>query len=276
MNIQTALAHARSQESLDPTASKDMASLLCYLLNCNQSFLYSHPETRLLEATQEKLQTLWARRLQGEPLAYLLEQWEFWSLPLQVTPATLIPRPETEILVAEVLALYAKTDCGTLLELGTGSGAISIALSIERPNLQIFALERSAEALAVAINNGKRHHCANINWQLGDWQKPPAWPPLDLLISNPPYLANDDPHLKDRALQFEPSEALIAGQTGLECYHTIAMIGRNTLKPNSHLLLEHGYQQKDALIDLLQTYGYSHMRSVIDGQGHPRVLIART
>ncbi|NKB46246.1 MAG: peptide chain release factor N(5)-glutamine methyltransferase [Legionellales bacterium] len=255
-----------------PSARLDSEILLAYVLQVNRIFLITH-EQRLLQNNElSQFNQLIERRHQGEPIAYLMGQKDFWSFTLTVTPDVLIPRPETELLVETVLALDLAQD-SHILELGTGSGAIAIALALERPNWSITATDISTAALTIAQTNAKRLHPPHdICWRHSDWFR--ALPPasFSLIVSNPPYIAEQDPHLNQGGLPFEPhSLALRAGEDGLHDLIQIIQHAPCWLKPNGYLCLEHGYQQAPHVQQFMTKIGFQAIQTLSDLAGHPRV-----
>lgn len=219
-----------------------------------------------------ELDELIARRRQGEPIAYLNSRREFWSLDLTVSPDTLIPRPETELLVERALARIPPDAAWSLADLGTGSGAIALALASERPRCRVVATDNSSAALAIARANAARLNL-RVDFRLGDWLAPLANETFEILVSNPPYIARGDPHLA--ALRHEPVPALAAGPDGLEAIRAIAAAARASLKPGGWLLLEHGYDQAAAAGELLREHGYDAVRCYVDLAGRDRVSEGR-
>ncbi|MCR9192443.1 MAG: peptide chain release factor N(5)-glutamine methyltransferase [Gammaproteobacteria bacterium] len=252
-------------------AQRDRELLLQYTLNVSRAYLYTHPESPLSSTQTTTFQHAMMQRQQGMPIAYITGQRAFWSLELDVTPDTLIPRPETEQLVEIALSALDATAPISLLDLGTGSGAIALALATERPEWHITACDRSENALTVATQNAKRLGLLNINFVLSDWLQSFSQQRFDAIISNPPYLSAEDPHLQQGDLRFEPPSALISGQSGLEALHTIIQNTYNSLNDHGILLLEHGCKQGAAVHDLLHHYGYHDIQCWQDGQGHDRV-----
>lgn len=243
--------------------------LLMQVLQVDRGFLLRESDQAAAPTIIARLEEMIAERLGGRPLAYLLGHWAFWNLELAVSPAVLIPRPDTEILVESALERLPPTFKGNILDLGTGSGAIALALARERPQARVFAVERSARALAVAQNNGQALGLS-VRWLQGDWFAPLATDlRFDLIVSNPPYIAADDPHLN--ALQDEPLEALISGPDGLDALRHIIHTSPDHLKPGGHLLLEHGFEQGQAVRDLLSAAGYQQVETGLDLGGRERV-----
>ncbi len=246
----------------------DAEILLAWVLDQPRSRLIAYPEQALAPEQQARYHQLTTARATGTPLAYLTGLREFWSLNLHVTQDTLIPRPDTETLVAAVLDLIPAHYPATLADLGTGCGAIALALAHERPHWQVFGVEQSTAALTVARANADRLGLNRVTWLTSDWLEglPGNW---DILVSNPPYLAADDPHLPQ--LRHEPRAALVAGTTGLEALATIIGQAKPLLAPDGWLLLEHGATQGDAVLALLHQAGYRSVRQWRDLAGWVRV-----
>ncbi|NJN51255.1 MAG: peptide chain release factor N(5)-glutamine methyltransferase [Gammaproteobacteria bacterium] len=227
---------------------RDLEVLLCHVLGKSRAWLYSHGDEALPGVAARQLDTLLPRLSAGEPVAYLIGHKEFWGLPLFVSDAVLIPRPETELLVE--LALNRLPHRGTVLDLGTGSGAIAIAMRSERSDCQVTACDVSAAALSIARANAQRH-TLDITFCEGDWCSGLA--SFDLILSNPPYISADDPHLPD--LRFEPSLALIAGVDGLDAIRRITAQAPSHLNAKGHLIIEHGFDQGPAVRALFVAAG---------------------
>lgn len=286
--IGTAILHAEEQLSYSSDAPRLEAELLLLLLLApaqGRAYLWSRSEQLLLDDQYQAYLELVNKRCQGIPLAYLSGHREFWSLDLRVTTDTLIPRPETELLVELALRLLPIQQPLVIADLGTGSGAIALALANERPHWQIHATDISTTALAIAKKNDELlsaqrssicHKVALVNdkatrpfFYQGSWCKALPSVLFDAIISNPPYLAANDPHLA--ALSFEPQIALVAGETGLEALAIIMQQARDCLKANGYLWLEHGYQQGEAVRMLMRKAGYHDVISFRDMAGHERV-----
>jgi release factor glutamine methyltransferase len=255
-------------------ARRDAEVLLCAALEKPRSYLFAWPEAEVAPNVEARYRDWLARRAAGTPIAYLLGQREFWSLPLAVSDATLIPRPDTELLVEQALALALPAQAA-VADLGTGSGAIALALASERPGWVISAVERSAAALTIARENGRSLGLLNIDWREGSWFEPLAGRRFDLVVSNPPYLAEDDPHLQKGDLRFEPRSALASGIDGLDDIRQIISEAPAHLEPGGWLLLEHGYSQGRSLRALLAEGGFTEVSSQRDLAGHERVSAGR-
>lgn len=258
-----------------PEARHEAELLLLHALQRPRSWLFAHATDPVDLADRDSFHALLARRVAGEPVAYITGQWGFWTLQLEVSPATLIPRPETELLVEQALArLPADRPC-TIADLGTGSGAIALALASERPLAQVLATDFSGEALAVAKRNAARNAVSNVAFAQGSWHAPLQGQRFDLIASNPPYIASDDPHLARGDLRFEPSTALASGQDGLDDIRLIADGARAHLLPGGWLLLEHGWDQGAAIRALLQQAGLDEVQTVQDLEQRDRVTLGR-
>jgi release factor glutamine methyltransferase len=237
-----------------------------------RSYLFAHPDDILDDAAVARLEDALERRLGGTPMAYITGVREFWSLELMVSPATLVPRPETELLVEIALRELPRRSDAAVIDLGTGCGAIAIALAHERRLAAITAVDISAEALAVARENARQHLLDNIEFLEGDWTGPVAARRFQLIVSNPPYVAVNDPALG--RLHAEPELALAAGSDGLDAIRRLADECRAVVGPDGALILEHGATQRDEVADLLQAYGWTAVRCYDDLAGHPRVTRA--
>lgn len=255
------------------SARLDAELLLCHVLGRPRSYLYTWPEHVLSKEEQQSLQRLVDRRLSGEPIAHLIGWREFWSLELVVSPDTLIPRPETELLVEAALARIPKGAEWSVADLGTGSGAIALAVASERPHCRIIAVERSEGALSVARENARRLNLDNVEFLQGDWFTPLAGRRFEMILSNPPYIPKADPHLKQGDVRFEPLSALAAGADGLADIRSIISGAAEFLRSPGWLLLEHGFDQGEAVMALLCDADYQEVADLVDLQGHGRVAI---
>lgn len=259
---------------------RDVEILLGAVLDKDRAFLYAYGETTLDTTARDLLAHYLARRSQGEPVAYIIGQREFWSLLLHVNDSTLIPRPDTETLVERALQLCLGHSLA-VLDLGTGTGAIAAALASEHPDWHIEAVDCELEAVELAQLNMARHQLTNVTVYQSDWfsrvpeasrRQPPRF---DLIVSNPPYIDAEDPHLLQGDVRFEPRRALVAGEHGYSALHTIAREARAFLQPGGWLLLEHGYQQADRVREYLRACGYVEVHTVTDVAGHERVTAGR-
>lgn len=256
-----------------PSAYLDTELLFAHVLGLTRAQLHSqHPDRLLTTFQQKNIQQLIARRILGEPIAYLLGRQEFWSLSFEVTPEVLIPRPETELLVQQILDIFCNKP-RNLVDLGTGSAAISVALALARPAWQFVATDCSPGALQVAERNIHRYHLQTIELRQGDWcQALTAGEKFDVILSNPPYLAADDRHLQtESALAYEPKNALISRKKGLNDLEIIIRQAREHLQQDGFLFLEHGYQQADFVKEFFLNYGYQEIKNYKDLAGHQRV-----
>jgi len=269
LDIQTLLKIGRTQLAHYDTPRLEAEVLLSHVLSVNRSYLYAWPQRAVSMAQHHHYQDLLNRRLQGEPVAYLTGQQEFWSLTLQVTPATLIPRPETEVLVEQALSRIPLNQQLTLMDLGTGSGAIALAIAGQRPQCSVIAIDNVAETLMIARHNAHRLGIQNIQFVLSDWFSAIATVPVDLIVSNPPYIATQDPHLHD--IRYEPQWALIAGNDGLQALRHIISRAPAYLTSQGWLLVEHGYQQAQAVQTLFKQRGYTSITTYLDLAQNPRV-----
>ncbi len=246
--------------------------LLAFLLDKPRTHLLAWPEKRLGPKQLNSYLALIKRRLHGEPIAHITGQREFWSLPLEVTADTLIPRPETELLVERALQLTPKQESWQIADLGTGSGAIAAAISSERPRCHLIATDRSPEALRIAGNNFRKLGLTHISTAIGTWCAAlPEGEPFDLIVSNPPYIPEQDPHLKQGDLPREPQHALCSGHDGLDDICLIIQQVPAHLAPGGHLLLEHGYDQGTRVRELFKAAGFTGIQTHHDLAGQERL-----
>jgi len=257
------------------SARLDAEVLLAHVLWQNRAWLYAHADTELARNDISHFQRLVCERSTGAPVAYLTGQQEFWSLELAVDPAVLIPRRDTERLVECALERISSDDC-RILELGTGSGAVAIALATEKPDCSIVATDSSSHALTLAKKNTARHHCRNITLIQSDWYS--ALKPLQqfsLIVSNPPYVRDADPHLEKGDVRAEPRIALTAGCDGLDALRHVIAGAPPFMQPDAWIVLEHGYDQKAPVQQLLDQQGFSAISTQQDTGGNDRVTSAR-
>jgi len=276
MTLTIALDWAKQQiGALSDSAALDAEVLLAHCIGKPRSYLYTWPEQALTDQHWEAYQSLVAQRLIPTPIAYLLGEREFFSLDFKTTAAALIPRSDTELLVEAALQLCPKNSDFKVLELGTGTGAIAITLKVHRPISTIIATDISPQCLVLAAQNATRHQVA-ISWMLSDWFY--AIGPLeryDMIVSNPPYIAEHDAYLTEGDLPAEPLLALSSGLTGLESLQQIITDTPNHLKLGGHLLLEHGYDQEIAVSGLLKSRGFSNISCQYDINNLPRISIGQ-
>lgn len=256
-------------------ARREAELLLEAALGVDRAWLFSHADDLLPGAEQAGFTRLLERRAAGEPIAYILGRAGFWTLDLRVTPATLIPRPETELLVEVALELLPSAQACQLLDLGTGSGAIALALARERPGCSVVAVDFSAEALAVACANAERNSVGNVLFRRGDWFEPVAGERFELIVSNPPYIASDDAHLQRGDLCFEPALALASGPDGLDAIRRIVAQAPAHLEAGGWLLLEHGLEQGRAVRALLRGAGFEQVETRRDLEARERISLGR-
>ena len=274
MNIATALTQAAARLPGD-SARLDAEVLLSHCLGKPRSHLFAWPERVLPADIQRAFETLIERRCSGQPIAHLTGSREFWSMPLTITPDVLIPRPETELLVETALRRL-RHPRARVAELGTGSGAIAIALASERRDWQVIASDQSPKALEIARTNARHFALTNIEFHLGDWCAALPAGAFDLIVSNPPYIPDNDPHLLRGDLRFERRDALVSGPDGLDDIRRIARCARDHLKPGAWLMLEHGYNQAQAVAGLLTALDYSAVETLDDLAGQPRLTLGQT
>jgi len=260
---------ALAQSGLIPVDAK---ALLAHVLSCNRAWLAAHETDMLTNAQAQEFAMLCRRRRDGEPVAYLVGSREFWGLALSVTPDVLIPRPETETLVEFALAKLPGNRAVRVLDLGTGSGAIALALAHDRPNAAVTATDRSEAALSVARTNARRLGLSNVTFVAADWYAGIPAGLWDLIASNPPYIDAIDPHLREGDLRFEPVAALSPGVDGHAALRTIITGARERLSPGGWLVVEHGHDQSDAVRALFHDAGLADVTALRDLAGIPRVV----
>ena len=260
-------------EAVSESPQLDAEILLGRAIDMPRSYFFAHPEDIPDDDAVERLEKNVARRLAGEPMAYITGSTEFWSLELMVTPATLVPRPETEILVELALREIPRGEPWKILDLGTGSGAIAVAIARERPLCDITAIEQSLDALRVAEQNVRNLDLANVRCLQGDWTAPVQGESFDLIVSNPPYVEADFPGL-DR-LAWEPRTAIVSGEDGLDAIRVLARDCTQILKAGSTMMLEHGFEQEEGVASILGACRWSSVECHKDYAGLPRVTTAR-
>lgn len=265
-------SHAARREQSD-TARLDAEVLLCHVLDKPYSYLFTWPERELTPKQAGQFESMLVQRIQGTPVAYITGEKEFWSLKLNVSPSVLIPRPDTERLVELALSIPV-AEQATVADLGTGSGAIALAMAIERPHWVVIGVDRLPEPVAIAKENAALNRISNVSFVKGDWCSPlPGL--LDMIVSNPPYIREDDKHLIQGDVQFEPRSALTAGKDGLDDIRTISQQAFEKLKPSGWLLFEHGYDQGSDIRIILEANGFTAISTQQDLSDQDRVTLAQ-
>lgn len=254
----------------------DAEFLMAHVLAKPRSWLYAFSDAVLTPAQQQAFTAAVNRRLAGEPVAYITGARAFWSFDLQVTPDTLIPRPETELLVEWALSYLHPAQAADVLDLGCGSGAIALALASERPLVKVTAVDFSAPALAVAAVNARQLNLANVVFEHSDWFSALDARRFHLIVSNPPYIEQADPHLQDGDLRFEPRSALASGSDGLDALRRIVAEAPRHLLPGGGLLVEHGWRQGGPVRDLFARAGFHAIRTEQDLEQRDRVTLGFT
>ena len=259
--------------SLSDSARLDCELLLCFVLNKPRAYLLTWPDTELSDDQSNKFKLLLERRMHGEPIAHILGERGFWSLDLKVTPDTLIPRPDTERLVELALEIIPPQAQWNILDLGTGTGAIALSLAKEKPSCFITATDQSIAALNVAEENAQYNKISNIEFIQSDWFSRLDNQQFNLIVSNPPYIRVNDPHLQQGDVRFEPLSALTSGEDGLDDIRIIINNSQKHLTEKGALLIEHGYDQADSVCDLLKAAHFKKVQNFKDDNDNPRVSV---
>jgi len=270
VNVKELLARGRTELEDQPTGRLEAEILLGEALEVGRAWLYANPEQIPVLKQSARFLDLVRRRKNGEPIAYLTGYREFWSLPLKVTADVLIPRPETELLVETALAFIPEDAAWRIADLGTGSGAIALAIAVERPLCEIHATEYSEGALEVAQENGRAITPGRVLFHLGSWLTPLEGT-FQVLVSNPPYIASDDTHLQRGDCRFEPGDALTPGRDAMAAIRQIASESLRYLKHGGMLAFEHGYEQGNKVRQMLVELGYANVDTRIDLENRERV-----
>lgn len=274
-SIQACLKSGISLLNNSDSPQLDCEVLLSFVLNKERTYLRAWPEKLLTHQQLSEFQSLLEHRRTGQPIAYIVEQREFWSHNFNVTPDVLIPRPDTELLVEVTLSLYQQHEPIHIADLGTGSGAIAISLGLEFPNATITAIDNSAAAIKVANGNAIKLGANNVTFTNSHWLEATQHQPFHLIVSNPPYIDKNDTHLNEGDVRYEPKSALVSSNHGLHDIELIAQQAKQHLHNNGHLLLEHGYEQGVAVKNLLESMGYQQLQQFKDIQGHTRATLAQ-
>ena len=272
MTISELLQAAVEQNRSSDTSQLDCELLLCHLLDVDRSWLKTWPDREISSDHQQRFQQLLQRRIEGEPIAHIVGSQGFWTLNLKVSPDTLIPRPETELLVETALELDLPTRA-RILDLGTGSGAIALALASERQHWQIIGADLVPGAVELAKHNCQRHKLENVTFLQSNWYSDIATRSYDLIVSNPPYIEQGDRHLSEGDVRFEPVSALVSDNGGLKDLDTVIEQGPNYLSPGGWLVVEHGYQQGSAVRELFEQAGFARVETRLDLNGLERITL---
>jgi len=281
MNVADALKWAEKEISLNPdnsiseSAKVDAEFLLSHCLDKNFTWLKTWPDKTLEERQQTEFRSLVFRRAKGEPVAYITGSKAFWTLELETNESTLIPRAETEALVELALESLKEIDSANILDLGTGTGAIALSIASERTNDMVVGSDFNADAVKLAKRNAIRNQIKNAEFLQSDWFKNIPSQKFDLIVSNPPYVAEGDPHLQQGDLIFEPDSALISSGDGLDDIRIIAAESLEYLVDNGSLLIEHGFEQGEAVREILTNNSYRNVETKQDLLGHDRVTLGR-
>ncbi|WP_148254608.1 peptide chain release factor N(5)-glutamine methyltransferase [Aidingimonas lacisalsi] len=276
MRLDELLAHAgtRLDDAGSSSPRRDAEVLLCHVLGVDRSWLYTWGDFDLAGFERARFESLVARRAQGQPVAYLIGGREFWGLMLETSPTTLIPRPDTETLVSVALT-HANSPEGRFLDLGCGTGAIALAFASERPRWYVLGVDIVSEAVELARHNAVRLAVGNAEFRVSDWFGSVGAGHFDVIAANPPYLADDDPHLELGDVRFEPRSALVSADQGLADLQTLVERARHHLTPGGHLLLEHGAEQGEPVREMLHAAGYTGVMTQADLAGRDRVSRGR-
>ena len=274
MNFKQWLQHAIARLAGGESPRRDAEILLGHVTGKTRTFILAFDETPLAPADEAALEALLARRANGEPVAHLVGRREFWSLPLRVSPATLIPRPDTECLVEQALARLPAAPCD-ILDLGTGTGAIALALASERPDCRVTAVDYVADAVTLAASNAAELGIGNVTVLQSNWFSALAGRTFGLIVSNPPYIDELDPHLAVGDVRFEPKSALVSAAEGLADLAHIVSTSRQFLPADGWLLVEHGWTQGEAVRQLFSDAGYRQVETCRDYGGNERLTLGQ-
>jgi release factor glutamine methyltransferase len=274
MTIVELLQSAAAANHLSDSPGLDCELLLCFVLGVDPSYSKTWPERQVSDDHLAQFDGLLQRRIAGEPVAYLIGTQGFWSLDLEVSPATLIPRPETELLVEVALEL-SLSEQASVLDLGTGTGAIALALATERNHWNVCAVDLQQQAVDLAERNRQRYQLNNVRLFASDWFTAIPAQRFDLIVSNPPYIEANDPHLSQGDVRFEPASALVSGDDGLDDLRLVCSQSVDYLADGGWLLLEHGFDQGAAVRELLERAGFDSVETRPDLNGIERLTLGR-
>jgi release factor glutamine methyltransferase len=276
MNIQQALKQANQDlTGSSPSATMDAQVLLTHVLHCNTAHLLAWPEKELDPEQTVRYQSLVKQRQIGKPVAHLTGLREFWSLDFFVNDSTLIPRPETETLVEFVLNKFTNKQSLKLIDMGTGTGAIAISIATEKPGWKITASDVSTEALKLAKKNSEHHNLSNVTFVQSSWFENIKKADFDIIISNPPYIAENDPHLQQGDVRFEPQRALTSGKAGMDDINHLCQHAKDHLTADGWLIVEHGYNQEKPVSDCFIEQGFTQIEQSTDLLGHTRMTAGK-
>lgn len=267
------IAHNISDDGVHDSAAIDSKVLLANCLQRERVYLHTWPEKYLDEPQMKTFQQYISQRLLGHPVAHIIGYRDFWSLRLNVSPATLIPRPETELLIEMVLDLNLTEHCN-VLDLGTGTGAIALALASENPTWSITGVDKSTHAVTLAEDNAMINKLERVNFIQSDWFSAVEHRQFDLIVTNPPYIEDNNHYLQQGDVRFEPKSALTSGLDGLDDIRQIISQSQTYLIHNGWLVIEHGFEQSLSVKNILRDHGFSHIRSELDLNGLPRITLA--
>lgn len=275
-NIRTVLKQATDRLMVvSDSPSLDADVLMCFVLNKPRGYLVAWGDQPLTRKQDEQFESYIERRAAGEPVAHITGKREFWSLNIEVNRHTLIPRPDTELLVEAALELIPEKKTIMIADLGTGSGAVGLAIAWERHQSHVTAVDNSFRALTMAKKNAATLHIMNIDYREGDWCEPLGDERFQVIVSNPPYVPENDPHLQTAEIQYEPRRALAAGEDGLDAIRAILQQAPQHLYSGGWLLLEHGYNQGNAVNRMMMETGFQQVSTRIDLAGHARVCVGQ-
>lgn len=274
LTISKAMAMS-SELTTSNSASLDVELLLSYVLQCERVYLRTWPEKLLSQKQTDSFLSLFDKRAAGYPIAHLTGSRDFWSLELKVTPHTLIPRPDTEVLVEKALALSLDPQDCSVLDLGTGTGAIALALASERPGWKVMGVDRYEEVVGLAKENAQRNNLEQVRFEVSDWFSALNEQRFQLIVSNPPYIDKNDAHLNEGDVRFEPSSALVADDEGLADINRISHDAQCYLDERGWLMFEHGYEQGELVRQILTEAGYQNVETFKDYGNNDRVTQAQ-